>query len=60
MAYHIITILRMAYVKLASIGQKRDLGYLTAEQSRELADTVFQDTAAEISRNIRAGFVTDN
>lgn len=56
----IITILRTSYWKLASIAQKRNCGWISAEQAREFADEVFRDTAAEISRRIQSSFVTDN
>ena len=56
----ISTTLRVLFLKLASVAEKGNSGWITAEQARELANDIFRDTASKIHRRRVSDFVTDN
>ncbi len=53
-------IITITLTKFTSIIDKKGYGYITDDQTHDLVKDLIANTAAEVSRNTRAGFVTDN
>jgi len=53
-------IINITLNKFVSIIGKKSDGIITEEQANDLVVALIDSTAAEVSRNTRAGFVTDN